>query len=101
MAALYAERMKAMKKIITSRQDRIHITSFIGCAGNEMMSLCWRRRGRAKSGGVVPLMFVISAQVSLAAVHFKEQSRSLLPEQAVISSFIFPLIAKTRYFLLR
>ena len=37
----------------------------------------------------------------MVAICFKEQIRSLLPEQAVISSFIFPLIAKTRYFLLR
>ena len=37
----------------------------------------------------------------MVAICFKERNRSLLPEQAVISGSIFPLIAKTRYFLLR
>ena len=37
----------------------------------------------------------------MAAICFKEQSHSLLPEQAVISGLIFSIHAKTRYFLLR
>ena len=39
MADLEAERTKAMKKATTSKTDMIQIANFIGCTGNEMISL--------------------------------------------------------------
>jgi hypothetical protein len=46
---------------------------------------CWRRSKRAKSGGVVPLVFGKWIHVSMAAIYFKEQSFPVLLEQAIFS----------------
>ena len=39
MADFVAERMNAMKKATTSKTARLQIANFMGCTGNEMMSL--------------------------------------------------------------
>ena len=39
MAALYADLMKRIKKVITSSKDRTQADIFVGRAGNDIMSL--------------------------------------------------------------